>query len=318
MLRIHFTERDLTSVVLADDVSLMWELVLSVHRLQARRRHRAFDAWQAEVLAAGLPEQCRVLLHLAPPIGYTPDFLTPEDAVTSIDAGRDAIADTDRSIVGAQVAELDAERGLAAAQRPAVDIDALVKALDVYWHLALAPYWQRIRRRVHEDLEVRRQLLATSGIAALLESLGPGIEWQPPFLIIKGPRRSADLHLDGRGIVLQPAYFCLDDPTKLRDPLGRPTLVHPTAHDPEVLAAGEDTADPGVARLIGPARHEILGAAAVPGTTSDLADRAGVSVSAASRHAAVLRAAGLLASYRTGRSVEHRLTDLGRTLLDGA
>jgi DNA-binding transcriptional ArsR family regulator len=50
-------------------------------------------------------------------------------------------------------------------------------------------------------------------------------------------------------------------------------------------------------------------------TTTELARRAGVSLAAASQHAAVLRGAGLIASRRQGSAVVHVLTPLGAELL---
>jgi DNA-binding transcriptional ArsR family regulator len=50
-------------------------------------------------------------------------------------------------------------------------------------------------------------------------------------------------------------------------------------------------------------------------TTTELAHRAGVSLAAASQHAAVLRGAGLIASRRQGSAVLHVLTPLGAELL---
>lgn len=52
-------------------------------------------------------------------------------------------------------------------------------------------------------------------------------------------------------------------------------------------------------------------------TTSELAERAGVSVSSASEHASVLRRAGLIHSSRQRNAVRHALTPIGLALLEG-
>ncbi|MCX4672535.1 winged helix-turn-helix domain-containing protein [Streptomyces sp. NBC_01381] len=52
-----------------------------------------------------------------------------------------------------------------------------------------------------------------------------------------------------------------------------------------------------------------------PHTTTELAEHAGVSLSSASEHAAVLRRAGLVASVRERQQVRHILTQLGADLL---
>ena len=53
-----------------------------------------------------------------------------------------------------------------------------------------------------------------------------------------------------------------------------------------------------------------------PLSTSELANRAGLSVGGVSRHLAVLREAGLVDSHRRGHAIVHEPTALGRSLLD--
>jgi DNA-binding transcriptional ArsR family regulator len=57
-----------------------------------------------------------------------------------------------------------------------------------------------------------------------------------------------------------------------------------------------------------------------PLSTSELARRAGLSIGSVSRHPAVLRDAGLVASHRRGHASVHEPTGLGLSLLeaDGA
>ncbi|MGD0064309.1 MAG: helix-turn-helix domain-containing protein [Streptosporangiaceae bacterium] len=65
----------------------------------------------------------------------------------------------------------------------------------------------------------------------------------------------------------------------------------------------------------GPARA--LRALHDPRSTTELAARLGISVSAASEHATALRGARLIRTDRDGRAVRHSLTVLGRALLSG-
>ncbi|MGC9544412.1 ArsR/SmtB family transcription factor [Streptomyces sp. UG1] len=88
-----------------------------------------------------------------------------------------------------------------------------------------------------------------------------------------------DIHLDGRGLLLIPSYL---------------------------------------ARLLGHTRAAVLQALGGDCTTSELARRAGVSISSASEHAAVLRGAGLVSSTRQRNAVHHSLTPVGLALLDGS
>ncbi len=72
-----------------------------------------------------------------------------------------------------------------------------------------------------------------------------------------------------------------------------------------------------VARLIGESRLMVLMAAQRPRTTSELADACFMSAPSASRHASVLREAGLISSTRCGQTVVHAMTHLGALLLCG-
>ncbi|MFC8373392.1 winged helix-turn-helix domain-containing protein [Streptomyces sp. NPDC057239] len=52
-----------------------------------------------------------------------------------------------------------------------------------------------------------------------------------------------------------------------------------------------------------------------PATTTETADRVGISLPSASQHTTVLRNAGLITTTRTGIAVLHTLTPLGTALL---
>lgn len=73
----------------------------------------------------------------------------------------------------------------------------------------------------------------------------------------------------------------------------------------------------GVGRLIGESRLAVLKAAAEPRTTTELAEACFMSTPSASRHAAVLRDAGLLMSSRRGQAVVHVISQLGTLLVCG-
>jgi hypothetical protein len=76
MLRIHFTDEDLRRITVALDSDPLWDLLLSLHVLQDRENPLVFDEWRRRTRAAS-PMATRLLAELAPPRGYSPDFLTP-------------------------------------------------------------------------------------------------------------------------------------------------------------------------------------------------------------------------------------------------
>ncbi len=77
--------------------------------------------------------------------------------------------------------------------------------------------------------------------------------------------------------------------------------------------ARDTTAAPSA--LLGATRAAVLAALRQPGTSGSIARHLGI---AASQHTSALRDAGLIESRRRGKSVEHRLTHLGDSLLTSA
>jgi hypothetical protein len=74
VLRIHFTEDDLARIRISAEPDPMWETLLSLHMLQERETPPMYAAWRTRVVRH-LDPSLRPLLALAPPKGYSPDFL---------------------------------------------------------------------------------------------------------------------------------------------------------------------------------------------------------------------------------------------------
>ncbi len=105
-------------------------------------------------------------------------------------------------------------------------------------------------------------------------------------------------------------HFTADDleQIQVRPPLG------PLADLP-MLTGTAATLEQGIAALlaalVGRNRAAVLGTIAEGCTTTELADRVGISLAAASQHASILRDAGLITTHRKGSAVLHILTPLG-------
>ncbi|MEV6940453.1 winged helix-turn-helix domain-containing protein [Streptomyces sp. NPDC051172] len=126
----------------------------------------------------------------------------------------------------------------------------------------------------------------------------------------------ASLHLEGRGLLLLPSYFCWRRPTALADPALGPVLVYPVTARPLDSITLKDN---GLDRLLGRTRASVLTevARAGPRTTSEVASAVGIALPSASYQLAVLRDGGLVASRREGQYVRHSVTLMGHRLLDG-
>lgn len=163
------------------------------------------------------------------------------------------------------------------------------------------------------------------GVDHLLNTLQPPpIQWHPPVLEIHFPG-SDDVYLplDGRGLTLIPSLFVGDLPGLILDTSDENAalgLAFAAVRDPEAGAGLWDGARPGhqgLPALVGRTRAAALSRIADGCTTTELAQYTGVSVSAASQHATVLRDAGLISTRRHGSAVLHVLTPLGLELLEG-
>ncbi|MEU9758873.1 helix-turn-helix domain-containing protein [Streptomyces sp. NPDC047985] len=317
MLRIHMSGVDLSKVRMATRPDALWETTLSFHRLRDRRGSTVFGEWRAETRPR-LSNEVRLLAAVIPPRGYFPDFLTPSqesgDPYT-IDAGLEALRDTPPGRIRAELAQLDAGRRVPG-RVPDGRVEPLGRiadALRAYHRAAIEPYWPHIRSSIEADRAVRGRALLDGGTKELLASLPPMIRWRPPVLEADYPF-DRDIHLNDRGLLLQPSYFCRVTPVVYRDQRLPPVLVYPVTHSRAPVFAEPG---PWLGRLLGNTRSTVLRAIGNGCTTSELALRAGISLASASQHACVLREAGLIHTLRHGSSVLHTLTPLGGSLLRG-
>ena len=193
----------------------------------------------------------------------------------------------------------------------------LVEVLRTYHRAAVEPYWPYLRARTEADRALRGRALLDGGADALLSTLPPMLRWHSPVLEADYPV-DRELRLDGRGLLLQPSFFCRTTAVVHRehpDPRLPPVLVYPITHSDGPPVA--ERVGPSLGRLVGHTRSAVLRAIEHGCTTSELARRTGVSLASASQHACVLREAGLVVTLRNGNAVLHTLTPLGAALLRG-
>ncbi|WP_155372939.1 winged helix-turn-helix domain-containing protein [Catellatospora vulcania] len=327
MLRLHFTAADLGSLRLASGADPLWESLLSQHALTSGHEPPALGPWRRRAIMRLTPEM-RAMLSLAPPTGYSPDFLTPTRGLHDADTGLDACLDevlatpvdhlrTDLRQVRPQHCPRDRAQRLADGDRAAMT--ALTDAMRAYFEAVLATYWELISGQVAGARARGARFLVDGGVDRMLATLHPTIRWDPPTLHVAYPD-DRDIHLAGRGLVLLPSFFCRGTPVTLRAADRPPVLVYPIDHDPDRDA--ERTPPPGgeLVALLGSTRAAVLRVVQSHPhgcTTTDLARRVRISLSSASEHATTLRRAGLLRTRPYGRHMLHVVTPLGRALLTG-
>lgn len=355
MLRIHFTGVDLARVRMAGRPDALWETILSFHRLRDRRDSRLFGDWRTEARTR-LNGETRLLGALIPSRGYFPDFLTPVEGRYGWDVGLDALRGIrperlrrELTLLGRSV---EAGSGMAAAfgmppaagggahrgaeapvprrlrdfmEGDTAHLPRLLGELRGYHRAAVEPYWTHIQAQIEAERAARGRALLDGGADELLASLPPMLRWRAPVLECDYPV-DRDVRLRGRGLLLQPSFFCRRTAVTLHDPELPPVLVYPAAAEPSSAAAGEAARPPEerrrhrqhtLGKLVGHTRSVVLQAIGDGATTSELARRAGVSLASASQHAGVMREAGLVTTLRMGNAVLHTVTPLGAALLKG-
>ncbi|WP_261953735.1 ArsR/SmtB family transcription factor [Streptomyces nigrescens] len=323
-VRIHFTVEDLARTHVAERPDPLWEALLSQFLLRSNSPVPGFARWRRQTLSQ-LNRPARALLALAPPHGYSPDFLTPAASALGLEEGLQSLATTPRDRFEADLGRFTRLyhaplwiRELTPRQLPRI-----ADAVRDYYTAAIRPYESQIRTHLEVDRRLRTIAVQSGGTRGLLDGLHPNVRWKHPVLEVRSHYVDREVHLGGRGLRLIPSFFCSHGPMMLRDPQLPPVLLYPVQRSLTWQGAGtgkdndvRDDAKGACAALLGTTRAAALEAIAAGGcTTTKLARRLKISAATATHHTAILRDAGLISSQRTGGSVHHTLRPLGEALL---
>lgn len=310
MLTVHLTALDLSRTVVRSSPSVMTELTAAGTRLMTATGQDNLIGWTARTRAALRPVM-RPFLDLCRVPRWRPDFLTPVGEGNELEQ----VLATPASVLRAELAprvdsgELPRRVGALASGDPAA-VEMLRAAIVAFHAVAVAPYWTEIVAAVHADRAARATTVVEEGIEQTLRTLSPFLRWEPSALSYQcAAGVDIDLNPSGRGLLLVPSYLkhqpefmdLPDAPTVISYPIERP-VSDPASRQP-------------LADLLGRTRAAVLSAVEGGRNTTELAAAVGISIGSASQHAAVLRAAGLITTHRTGPGVLHSLTPLGHSLL---
>ncbi|MGW1769468.1 ArsR/SmtB family transcription factor [Streptomyces sp. NPDC002073] len=311
MIRVHLTADDLARARIAHAPEPFAETVDSIRTLQRRDQQAAFEPWRSLVRSRFSFGTMGPLLDLVPPgsrPGERPDLLTTLRGTRSLDEALALLSDGQEDT---------------AVDRTA--LDRLGAAFRAYHRIAIAPYWPRISAVQHAEIAIRRRVMAEQGVEALLGTLHRSVRWCAPVLEIAHPD-CVDIRLEGQGLLLAPSFFLW--PTVQvhvpRAPKCAPLQVKfPVSLDPlsfRTTVWGEkEAAGAALPSLLGRTRAAALQAIETGSlSTTELGRRLGVTPAAASQHAGVLRAAGLITTRRQGGCVHHNVTSLGTALVRGS
>ncbi|MFB7542420.1 helix-turn-helix domain-containing protein [Streptomyces zaomyceticus] len=347
MLHIRFTAEDMSRVRFAPRPSPVPELHAALLMLGAPHEGLLFGRWRGRLLRT-LPGAAEPLGELVPG-GAAPRFLdvlggTREEGFGLIRSARPEFVRSELARVYAGQGPVPLwvralHRGDAAAW------GTLDRAQRAAHETVLAPVWPLVEDLHRAEFTRYALTAAEQGLAAALAAVAPGSRlrdgvWEWPSApsapsVLEAPEvpeargagtapeageagRAREVRLDGRGLVLLPTFHWRGGPL-VQDLPDRPVvLAYPAGGGlpPAPEPRGARSEDGGLAAALGRTRAAVLRALAEPRTTTDLARRTGIGNATASAHAAALRAAGLITTTRTGRSVHHEQTPLG-TLVVG-
>ena len=259
------------------------------------------------------------MAELIPTMGYFPDFVTPGVPMDELDVGLEMIRSTSAPIVRRDVLRLARPfRSSALAEgllrgEPSA-LTELTTGMSALHTAAVQPYERTIRAAIERDRGIRASALARGGVVGLLESFRPTMAWSFGELRIPS-HPDQELHLDGRGLVLIPSYFCVSHPMTLLDGSLPPVLVYPIDRGEHGVLRPNGHESLSLGPLIGRTRARVLESIGAGASTLELARRVGIASASASEHVTVMRQAGLVTSHRHGNRMVHQLTALGSALL---
>lgn len=306
----------------------MWQVGTSFRLLRAETTDVVHRPWVDQVrsrfTAAGLDRGWLAALFQAS--GYVPDFLNPAAPVahpTLADELAMIRATPDHQIrqdldhlrrhqggdLGRRLRILNAD--------PATLMARVTKEIESYWHLALAPYWDRIRSVLDADVSFRACQIAEHGAGHLFNDLHPTISWNEDALRMVRRHHALSRKSAGPGLLLIPSAFKGSGLSTLVAPPGPPQIAYRARGVGTLWVRRTATGASAISAVLGRTRGRLLTELETPATTTELAHRTGISMAGVSQNLMALRKAGLVTAHRIGRSVLYARTSISEALLTG-
>ncbi|WP_129664164.1 helix-turn-helix domain-containing protein [Phytoactinopolyspora endophytica] len=254
--------------------------------------------------------------------GYFPDFLTASPAwdMTADDeiarlreAPLDPMrVDLNKMIDRSTGARQDTLRSMR--DEPARARAMIADAWGEFWDAVLAPHWNQLDRLLRSDIAVRSRRMTDAGIAAMVGTLHEQVDWRSDAVRVRMRVHSEIVDCAGSGLVLVPSVMARRCAVLTERP-AQPTLFYPAHGVTETWSHDDGAGEAALAGLLSAGRARLLLALREPLSTSEAASAAGMSVSTASEHLAVLRRSRLVDRRRDGARVLHSRSPLGEALL---
>ncbi|WP_174550709.1 ArsR/SmtB family transcription factor [Microtetraspora malaysiensis] len=306
-------------------VSPMWQVGTSFRLLKAGAADPVHRRWleqvRPRVAAAGLDSGW--LAELIPPSGYAPDFLNPAPTGPAPTPAEElaAIAAAPADRVRRDLDHLRHHQGSIGPRLRSLYADPQARLVRVaaeigtYWELALAPYWARVRAVLDADVFHRARQVAEHGAGHLLNELHPLVSWDDNVLRVVRRQRTLSRETAGAGLLLIPSAFKGPGLSTRVAPPDPPQLAYRARGVGTLWERRTATGSAAVVAVLGRSRTLLLTELEAPATTTELAQRTGISMAGVSQNLAALRNAGFVTAHRAGRTVLYARTSVAESVL---
>jgi DNA-binding transcriptional ArsR family regulator len=308
------------------------EVAESLHLLSSGRGHHVHQGWLATV-GNELSKVDRPLLSaLVPPRPVIADFLYAgvSDTNTTIDDQLRLLSETPLADLARDVEEVWPAEPVPDPLRSVLSDSSggphrIADALFTYWSVAIEPYWPSMRAALSDDVANRGSDLTKGGVRLMLSGLHESVTVADDTMLLPACATptppdeglSACQLLADASVVLVPSVFIWPRVVFATNTTGPCTLMY-AARGVGRLWSQEQrqpTMEDPLAALLGRSRAAILASLSIPMSTKELALKLRQSPPSVSQHLSVLRRNGLLRSWRAGRSVLYRRTELADSIV---
>jgi DNA-binding transcriptional ArsR family regulator len=301
------------------------EVASSIRLLGEPHSNHIHQPWVVRARAALADLDITLLSQILPTGRWAPSFMyTPaRSPETTFEDQLARLERTDLEVVRENLHEVWSDRPMPARLRALLSsgngaVPELSELLWEYWERAIAPHWSRVCSVLEDDVAARASQAVAGGLYALLSDLHPEVSLADGRLMVNKLRHVNQTHT-GRALTLIPSVFTYpglvldhDD----RDNVALTYAARGVGRTWDGLREQEQEQDPDhLVALLGRSRARILTRLSVPLSTTDLAAELGQSPGTVSQHLTTLKGAGLLLSWRTGRRVLYRQTQLAESVI---
>lgn len=313
MLRYELDADDLGSVRFA--ISPVNESVRSLRAVFEPARFPTMRNWSDYARQAVRRLNVPVLRALVNRRLWTPDCLTqrPQTASPKVAAEFRTLRALDPVVLREQ---LTAQQGAIPSVLDLPDdavVETVADALEEYWSLVVSPYWEWLRRTLEADIAYRGRRTMQLGLATALNDISSTLTFASGVITVSGPVDRVEA-VAGRGLVMTPSMF--SSRVAMLQDAGAPMLMY-AARGQGAMWEQFSGEPPSLSGLIGKRRAQLLELLDRPASSTQIAAMVGVSAPAINQHLRALQSAGLLVSFRDGKSVMYRRTTIADSLTEG-